>query len=218
MRRMKRTFQLLLVLLALGSSSCSKSDRAPAAGKVRSQQNAEEQIDPLVAEILKVESLKSIEPDTQEHFEKNIGPLVDGIKKAELVVLYEGLPHQRYDQKLLARELREKKTVTIRDFPFYAETIPIDEVHAKKLTELCGDVQTFERFSGGKFCGGYHPDWCIEFKNDQDVYQVLVCLGCQEARFYGPNNEVFSDIVETAYEKLEELLNPLRKNRPKEPD
>ncbi|MEI8379822.1 MAG: hypothetical protein WCJ09_06825 [Planctomycetota bacterium] len=43
-------------------------------------------------------------------------------------------------------------------------------------------------------CGGFHPDWCVEFIAGQDVYQVLVCFGCREARLYGPMNEVFSDL------------------------
>lgn len=155
--------------------------------------------------------------ETPERFEKQIKPLVAGIRMAKRLVVYEGLPHQRH-KEVVAKELKDKKTVKFHDFHFYAETVAIDKEDAKTLTALCGELKTFGRYEGAKFCGGYHPDWCLEFKNGDDVYQVLICFGCHEARLYGPNHDVFSDLDSAAVKELEAILSPLHKNVPKGED
>lgn len=152
--------------------------------------------------------------DTPTHFEKHIKPLVEGITKAKTLTVYEGLPHQFWEREALAKELKEKKTVKLHDFPFYEGAITLKEEDAKKLCALCSELKTFGRYRGRKMCGGYHPDWCLEFKNGDDVYRVQLCFGCHEARLFGPKNEVFSDLDEDALKKLVAILRPLRKNRP----
>lgn len=153
--------------------------------------------------------------DPPEHFVKHIKPLVEGIKKAKALTLYEGLPHQFHERQLLAKELKEQKTVKLHDFPFYEGAIAVKDDDAKKLLSLCSDLKTFGRYGGKKMCGGYHPDWYIEFKAGDDIYQVQICFGCHEARLFGPKNEVFSDLDNEALKKLAAVFVPLRKNRPK---
>ena len=149
-----------------------------------------------------------------EIFEKNIQPLVVGIGKAKNVSLYEALPHQYFEKKLLAKELKTEKSVKLHAFPFYDGAITPSDDDVKKLAALCGDLKTFGRYRGPKSCGGYHPDWCVEWKDGEDVYRVLICFGCHEARVYGPKNDVYSDLEDNALKKLVEVLTPYRKKRP----
>ena len=150
-----------------------------------------------------------------EEFEKNIKPLLAGIASAKEVSLYEGLPHQFWQKELLEQELKAQKTVTQHKFPFYSQAITPSAENVKKLAALCGDQKTFGRYRGPKPCvGGYHPDWCIQWKDGENVFQVHLCFGCHEARLYGPKNDAYSDLSEDALKQLEDILKPHRKNRP----
>jgi hypothetical protein len=160
-------------------------------------------------------ALRKVIGETPEYFEKHIKPLVSGIGKAKGVVVYEGLPHQHWERDALAKELKDKKTVKLHDFPFYDGAIRVKDEDARKLSALCGELKTFNRYRGEKLCGGYHPDWCLEFKDGAAVYRVLTCFGCREARLYGPKNEVFSDLDKEALKKFVALVSPLRKDRPR---
>lgn len=161
---------------------------------------------------------REYQADTQENFEKQINLLVAGIAKSRTLTVYEGLPHQLSEKDVLEKELKEKKTVKLYKFPFYEETIAINEDVSARLKPLCSDTKTYQRYIGAKFCGGFHPDWCVEFKDGQDVYRVLICFGCHEARLYGPQNDLFTDLDKESMLKLAETLNPLQKNRPRKPD
>jgi hypothetical protein len=143
-----------------------------------------------------------------------IKPLLAGISKAKTLVVLEGLPHQSL-KEVVEKELKDKKTVKLHNFNFYAQPIAISDEDAGKLTALCRAAKTFGRYRGAKFCGGYHPDWCLEFKDGADSYRVLICFGCHEARLYGPKNDVFSDLDKDAVEQLEAILSPLHENVPK---
>ena len=155
-----------------------------------------------------------LDVETPENFERNIRPLVEGMGNTGALTLHEGLPHQMWEGKLLAAELAGTRTVTLHGFPFYAGPIAPSESDAARLRTLCGQRETFGRYRGPKECGGYHPDWCIELTAEEGAYRVLVCYGCHEARLYGPEYEVWSDLGKGSLEHLVEVMNPYRKNRP----
>lgn len=155
-----------------------------------------------------------LEADTEENFARQIKSLVTGISQAKSVTLYEGLPHQRREAKVLFDELRTKKTIELHGFPFYDVAVPIEARSEAKLIKLCGEKATFGRYQGAKFCGGFHPDCCLEFKDGTDVYQMLICFGCREARLYGPQGKVFSDLDQGALKSFVEILSVYQKNRP----
>ncbi|HEY4258688.1 MAG TPA: hypothetical protein VGM98_00955 [Schlesneria sp.] len=152
--------------------------------------------------------------DSAEEFEARTKPLIAGIRNSSSLVVYEGLPHQMWEQEALEKELKTKKTLKRHGFPFYETPIKVKKEVAAKLTATCGDLKNFERWSGDKLCGGYHPDWCVEFQEGTNVYHVLICFGCSEARFYGSKRAVYSDLTNVSKEKFEEMLKPLRKERP----
>ena len=147
---------------------------------------------------------------------ENYKPLADAIGRADKVVLYEGLPHDVWEAKLLAKELKEKKTVERHGFPFYAGPLDLTADDAKKLIALFTDPGSFSQWVGPKKCGGFHPDYLVEYHVGDDVYQMLVCLGCCEVKVYGPKARLYCDICSQSKEAFEKVLKPYRKNRPPE--
>ncbi len=152
--------------------------------------------------------------DSLETFTQNIEPLVAGIAKASSVILYEGMNRQLSESESIDRGILYKNPMILRGFAFYETPIPVINEDSATLIALCGTSQTFGRYAGPKFCGGFHPDWCVEFIAGQDVYQVLVCFGCREARLYGPTNEVFSDLKKETFNAFLDVLEPLHKELP----
>jgi hypothetical protein len=143
-------------------------------------------------------------------------PDAERVRKAGKIVLFEGLPHHMYEQSLLEQELKDKKTVQLHGYPFYADPLALDEADAKRLTELVCASDSFRTFQGEKKCGGFHPDYCIEWQDDEGVYRLLLCFGCGEAKFYGRTaDDLRYDIASAAGTQFEKVLEPYKKNRPK---
>jgi len=153
-------------------------------------------------------------PDTDTRF-GNLKELVSAVQKADNVVLYEGLPHPGHTPGLLDKELKSKRTVQIHGFPFYEESLQLKEADAKRLSELYCDPQSFKRFSGEKKCGGFHPDFCIEWHMGTTEYHVLICLGCYEIKSFGPKVELYCDVTDDARKQFKAVLTTYYKNRPK---
>ena len=65
-------------------------------------------------------------------------------------------------------------------------------------------------YMGEKLCGGYHPDYCLRWEDDTDTYDLMICFGCCEMKFYGPENYLIADIKA----EFETLLEKYRDQRP----
>ncbi|MBL8824782.1 MAG: hypothetical protein JNJ77_19505 [Planctomycetia bacterium] len=159
--------------------------------------------------------------------------LAQRIKLAKEVKLYEGLPHQFFEQAHLASELKNKKTVTLHGFPFYADLLPLSVEDGIKLKELFCDGKSLNSDGayismGGrasnpdgsvtiaaKACGGFHPDYCIEWRVEGEVYQALVCFSCSELRCFGPQHTLQCDLDKCGDDSaFAKVLRKYRKNRP----
>lgn len=136
------------------------------------------------------------------------------IKQARHLVLYEGLPHQMYEPQTLAAEKQAKPTVTLHGFPFYRETLDLKPGDDERLKALLGDPRSFSAYSGEKKCGGFHPDYAVEWSAGGHTYRVLICFGCFEAKIYGPKAGATYDVGSELQRQFKDLLTPYRKNRP----
>jgi hypothetical protein len=150
-------------------------------------------------------------PETSTKFD-DLKPLIATLAKADKVVLHEGLP--RPGDKSFNTEKTTKKTVTIANWLFYAEPLDFKDKDESKLTDLIGSEKTFAAFSGVKKCGGFHPDYALEWRVGKDTYYALICFGCHEVKVYGPGKGAYADIAKDGYNSLTALLKPYRKNRP----
>ena len=140
---------------------------------------------------------------------------VAGVSSATGTILYEGLPHQRWEKRALEEELASKATVRLHEFPFYKEALVLSKNDERALREIACAKDTFEVQSGAKACGGFHPDYCVEWRgNDGCAYRMLVCFGCDEAMLCESTTKVFLDLRKAAYSRIKSILTPYRKSRP----
>ncbi|HEV3142411.1 MAG TPA: hypothetical protein VGZ47_00845 [Gemmataceae bacterium] len=155
----------------------------------------------------------SSRPNMSTNF-RNLSKFTSAVQNADSVVLYEGLPHQRNEYGLFEQELKTKKTIQIHKYRFYVETLSLKNDDAKKLLDLYCDPSTFRPWMGEKSCGGYHPDFCIEWHVGQDSYQALICFSCWEIKMYGPRTELYCDVDDDALNRFKTILKAYQKNRP----
>lgn len=105
-------------------------------------------------------------------------------------------------------------TVEIGDFEFVREPIKAEPELAAKLTSLVSDSRSFLDYRGMKFCGGFHPDLCIEWQFEQDGQRwhkrAFVCLGCHEWRLIDRLSAVHTDMSEASAKELTEIVRELR--------
>jgi hypothetical protein len=148
--------------------------------------------------------------DTVRHY--------DTVLQAERLIVYEGLPHQEFEKKALEEELKTKQTVPLSGYPFYREPLDLKDEDVKALRGLLGDRNTYRAWRGEKACGGFHPDFAVEWTFEGKDYRGLICFGCSEVRFDSPEGESLIELRPnrsgTHRTKLEDLLKPYRKNRP----
>ena len=136
------------------------------------------------------------------------------IARAERLTVYEGLPHQMYEPKSLASERKSKPTIELHGFPFYCASIELKPGDAEKLKALLGNPRSFEPFSGEKKCGGFHPDYAVEWTVGDKISDCLICFGCGEVMIHGPGTESRYDLQGDALKLLKAILQPYRINRP----
>ena len=136
------------------------------------------------------------------------------IRRAERVSLYEGLPHQFYETELFKKEKLEKPTVEFGGDLFYRDPVDLKYADKAELRDLIGNPDSFQKFVAEKKCGGFHPDYAVEWRNDADKWICLICFGCGEAKILHDKVETRFDLEMKARKQLKALLGPYRKNRP----
>ena len=117
---------------------------------------------------------------------------------------------------MLQSELKEKPTEYLDRFPFYKESLELTQEDAQ-LLKLWLNSDSLEYFDGTVFktCGGFHPDYAIEWQNEAGERSILsVCLGCSEAHYLGSDTYPCTDIYDRKINELRQILSKYRKNRP----
>jgi hypothetical protein len=145
----------------------------------------------------------------------------EAVSAADRFVLYEGLPHQTYEADLLAAERAAKPVRDIGGFPFYRDPLAWREGDAGRLTALLTASGTLEPKNGmERACGGFHPDYAVEWEQGPDRYRALICLHCKEVWVYpaGATDpaEYFVD-HHRFVDRLQPLLEGYRRDRPVPP-
>jgi hypothetical protein len=140
--------------------------------------------------------------------------ILDGLPRAGEVALYEGLPSEFWEPQLRESEANRKKTIGLHGYLFYDERLAPGGSDLEQLTALFTDARSFVRYRSTKVCGGYHPDYCVEWKNGDVTTRALICLECGEVQFFGRRNELYCDLSPEANRRLARWLSPYQKNRP----
>lgn len=130
------------------------------------------------------------------------------ITQAKKVVVYVGTPRRRdKDPK------PPEPTIEIEDFEFYRDARDVTPELAKKLTTLVSDLHSFSDYRGMKFCGGFHPDLCIEWQFEENGQRwhkrAFACLGCHEWRLVDTISAVHTDMTKEAADELVRVMHEL---------
>ena len=144
-------------------------------------------------------------------------PLLEGIGKSSLV-LYEGLPHQSLEYESFHKELASRETIRVDEYPFYARPLPVEAGDMEPFRRLSKTAKHFATATAGKACGGFHPDYCLEWTLGNTTYHYLVCLGCAEVAIHGSDVLLFLDMSDGSWSTWKSILRKYRSQRPKGPD
>jgi len=138
-----------------------------------------------------------------------------GIQGCDTLVVYEGLPHQMTEKDVFQREMARTKTVEIERHRFYAKPVPISAEAAEKLRKLYVKKGTFAPSEGVKYCGGFHPDWCLQWTRGSQTWTVHLCFGCNEMMTFhgGKTLETYIHSGNVS-DQFRAILAPYQKERP----
>jgi hypothetical protein len=135
------------------------------------------------------------------------------LHQADRVTLYEGLPRWFGERDLLEEEQRSKPWIDLHRFPFYTPPLGLPAADRARLTVLLGSEASFRQVGDVvKGCGGFHPDFAVEWAVGDRVYHCLICFGCSEVQVFGPGGELHCEIADP--DPLKRLLIPYQKCRP----
>ncbi len=152
-----------------------------------------------------------------KHVSKDFAQLksiLDGIQRSEEVALYEGLPSEFWEPQLRELEVNQKKTIGLHGYLFYDERLAPQGSDLEPFTKLFSDTRSFQRYRSTKVCGGYHPDYCVEWKKGDVTTRALICLECGEVQFFALRKELYCDLSPEASRNLARWLSSYQKNRP----
>ena len=136
------------------------------------------------------------------------------IAEATTVNVYEGLPHQGFESHLLLSESKQNDTKEIGAFRFY--TPAVAATNRDVLKGILSSAETIQVFRGEKECGGFHPDYAVEFSSEGGSrYVVLICFGCREIIYCDGKNKHRYDFENEPCERLIKELEQYALKRPK---
>jgi hypothetical protein len=139
---------------------------------------------------------------------------MQAIARSESMQVLEGLPHHFLERELLASERATKKIQELEGYPFYLEPLTLSDTDAREVSRIMRTWSTYKPFVSPAACGGFHPDYALEWSIGTDLYRVLICFNCDELLITGPELTSHNVLEWTAYEKLKKILTAYRKNRP----
>ena len=166
----------------------------------------------LLASVLLIGTLSAKQPAPAS--ETASSKIRQAMAEATSVTVYEGLPHQMFERDLLAAESKRKDTEKIGSFRFY--TPGITAVNSEGLKRILSSSDTIQVFRGEKFCGGFHPDYAVQWSDkDGSRFYAQICFGCHEIIYSDGKNDFRYDFEDEPFKKLKKELEPYAKKRPR---
>jgi hypothetical protein len=96
--------------------------------------------------------------------------------------IYEGWPRVTVNAKnILTSQPQDAPPLEIDGELFYQQAQKPAEGDVLTLRRLTG-VKLLRPWHGVKLCGGFHADFAVRFELEDDIYSILFCFGCHEAR------------------------------------
>jgi hypothetical protein len=141
------------------------------------------------------------------------------IENATALTVFEGLPHPMYETALFEEQRKLPNTTMLSGFPFYTDPLVLTKEDPALLKHLLGTGTDLHAYTGMKKCGGFHPDYAVQWSVSGDTYLALICFGCGEVRIDAPDQtpsmyDIRSNGQPGQKSELFTLLNKYRANRP----
>jgi hypothetical protein len=133
-------------------------------------------------------------------------PVAAAAGKAKEVILFEGFPHPVFEPKLFKKEKETRNQFRYQGFLFYQSRPRVRDNDGDALRKVLAEPKNFAAWRGEKKCGGFHPDYMVQWKVGDDVYRVQICFGCSEIKAFGPKGAVRLDMTAEAKKSLEATL------------
>ena len=144
-----------------------------------------------------------------EDFEK-LRYLREAVRNTKSVTVLEGLP-RIFDGSTPRCDSTE--IVAQHGYWFFDERIQVSREEAEALARIVADARSFAPWGGAKACGGFHPDFCLEWPSGTELHHVLLCFGCHEMKYFGPGGSALCDVPPPAYKELKALLEKRRSHK-----
>jgi len=138
--------------------------------------------------------------------------IMTGFRNAQRLVVYEGLPHQAKERRLMEREATREDVTRIFGYPFYTPAVPAKDQRA--LQRILGSPGNFGIYTGPKTCGGFHPDYAVSWTSGGRPQHMLICFGCGEVLLSDGRSLLPYDLDRTAWAGLRGLLDRHASKRP----
>ena len=134
------------------------------------------------------------------------------IAEGAVLTVHEGLPHR--GDEVYARESRRSDVQVFGGHAFY--TPGVVAKNRAELSKLLADAGSYQRLSGAKECGGFHPDFAVSWTSNRQTLTLFICYGCHEVIFTDRKTTLRYDLDHQAGEKMEPLLKENGGKRPAE--
>ncbi|WP_193211719.1 hypothetical protein [Luteolibacter marinus] len=135
------------------------------------------------------------------------------ITGSKVLTVSEGLPHPAKEPHLYPAEEKRRDTRKLADFPFYKPDLKPDAGRVDRLRKLLADPGSYLEWKQ-KRCGGFHPDWSVNWRAGRKEIHALICFGCQDIIIAGPDQQLRYGLSPAAFKQLQSELIPLRSKRP----
>jgi hypothetical protein len=116
--------------------------------------------------------------------------------------VFEGLPHPQAESDIYASESRRKDTFSNHGFKFYVPQYHPAAKGTGAIAHIARSPETYTRWTGPKFCGGFHPDLLVRFGRGRETVDCHICLGCGEAIFFTATDMIHVDLMDAADKQL----------------
>lgn len=145
---------------------------------------------------------RQISPATKLAFNQQIyATIAQDIEDIGDYQLYRGVPrHNRAEE-----EANERPTKLHQGYRFYDEPVEIPADQAGRFAAWALDPQNWQLHSDGKFCGGFHPDWCLLYQSGGTSVRVMICFGCHEVWISSADQSVKFDLPPESIAALKTL-------------
>jgi hypothetical protein len=126
-------------------------------------------------------------------------PLLEALKKGVPITIHEGI--KRFASLGSTEEALKRRGEWLIDLFQFFKTGTVDR-DTKALRDLLLKEGALGTWSGGKACGGFHPDFAITWKVAERDVSLMLCFGCHEAMFADEAGNLLYNLPKESYDAL----------------